>query len=400
MADSFRILAAAIAVLLSPTYFKAGTAPGQGVVPAARAGDEYRLVYPASCAATLKTFKSEAEEVRHSKFDDFVAQLNRAGAEGYRLTSFTYVNSGVPFGVVRRAGVAYEYAWLEMRDEAGWLRGPGGFEEKFAELSRRGFRLVDYALFDLYCNPLSPSYTNAGDPTAQTCASLYVFLLGREVGAVRPVRFAVVGSHEEKLGLPAAAEVKRRLSEGLFPRQVFSGYEIWFEDGDEGDPRWAAGAEVELVWYDRSWWARDIMKRVNEAAKRGYRVGLTKWGTALMYRQGDSAGFTYTWLRAKQKEFEKHLARLQASGAVYVTTYRDEDELVFERRLADDGKRREYRVLNFEFTFREEVGGRVRIALAPQGLEALSTLRGLSREGFAVRDAFYPKTPALILERQ
>jgi hypothetical protein len=388
MAVTFRIFAAVIVVLLSPAYLQAASAV-----------DEYRLVYPASCAGTLKTLKSEAAEVRRSKLDDFVAQLNKAGAEGYRLTSFTYVNSGVPFGVVRRAGVAYEYTWLEYPHEARWLRGAGGFKEKFAELARRGFRLVDYALFDLYCNPLSPDYTNPGDPTAVTCASLYVFLLGREVGVERPVRFAVVGAQDEP-AVSAAAEVKRKLSEGLFPRHIFPGYEIWFEDGVDGDAPWAADAEVELVWYERSLWGRDIMKRVNDAAKRGWRVGLTGWGTALMYRDGGTAGFSYTWVKAGKKDFEKQLARLQTRGAVYVTTYRDEDELVFERRLAGDGRRREYRMLRFEFTFREEGGGRVRIELAPRGLEALATLRVLSREGFAVRDAFYPKTPALILERR
>lgn len=398
MTNIFRILAAALIILLTPSYFGASSS-SRGSAVAARVEDEYRLVYPASCVATLKTINSEAEEVRRSKLDSFVAQLNKAGAEGYRLTSFAYVNSGVPVGVVKQAGAGYEYTWLEYRDQTGWLRGAGGFMERFAELARKGFGLVDYALFDLYCNPLSPDYTSPGDPTGQTCASEYVFLLGRQIGVEKPVRFAVVGSETEP-AVPAEVEVKRRLSEGLFPKHVFSGYEIWFEDNGAGDARWVGRPEVKLVWYEKSLWASDIMKRVNDAAKRGYRVGLTQWGTALMYRHGGAGGYSYVWVKAKKKDFEKQLARLQTQGAIYLMKYRNEDELVFERSLTGEGKRREYKVLKFEFKFEEDAGGKqVRIVLAPPGQEALGTMPGLLREGFAVRDVFYPKAPAVILER-
>jgi len=136
-------------------------------------------------------------------------------------------------------------------------------------------------------------------------------------------------------------------------------------------------------------------------AKRGYRIGLINWDTAVMYRNPGSASFNYVWVDAKKKSFEKQLARLQAKGAVYVTTYEEENKLIFERRLSDDGKRREYRVLKFEFRVDEDSGGnRVRIDLAARGKEALSALRDLVRDGFVVRDLFLSgKQVGAILER-
>jgi hypothetical protein len=356
---------------------------------AAPGESEYRLIFPASSVGTIRTFNSEDEAVRASKFDGFVEQLNKAGAEGYRLSSFVYAHSGLPVGVVRRATARYEYTWVAARYGYDWLEGAGGFKQKFASLSQKGFRLADYAHIELYCQPIGSENTSLGiEAVGRECASVNLFLLERELGVERPARFAVLG-WEKNPAMPAAAEFKRKLSEGLFPKHVFSGYDIWFEEGDGGDRRWEGGGEIELVWYDPSWWGSDTNRSVNKWAKRGYRVGLINWDTAVMYRNTGSTGFNYVWVDAKKKSFEKQLGRLQAKGAVYVATYEEEHKLIFERRLPDDGKRHEYRVLKFDFRFEEDGGGnRVRIALAAQGEEALRALRDLVREGFAVRDLF------------
>lgn len=368
---------------------------------AVHAGDEYRLIFPAASVGTAKTFNSEDEAVRSSKFDGFVEQLNRAGAEGYRLTSFVYAHSGLPVGVVRRAAARYEYTWLAFHNASSWLEGEGGFKQKFSSLSQKGFRLADYVHLELYCQPVSAENPGLGiEAMGRECAVVNLFLLERELGVEKPARFAVMG-WEKKPSVPAADEFKRKLSEGLVPKQVFSGYDIWFEEGEAGDVRWRSDAEIELVWYDPSWWGSDTNRSVNKMAKRGYRVGLINWDTAIMYRDRGSTGFNYYWVDAKKKSFERQLARLQAKGAVYISTYEEEHKLIFERRLSDDGKRRDYRVLKFEFRFGEDAGGnRFRIDLAAQGKEAMQSLHDLVRKGFAVRDLFLSdKQVGVILER-
>src|ERR1044072_312879 len=108
---------------------------------AAPVGSEYRLIFPTSCFGTAGLVESEDNKVRASKFDSFVEQLSRAGAEGYRLTSFAYAHSGLPVAVVRRGAARYEYTWLAYRDKYNWLEGAGGFKRQYAALSQRGFRL-------------------------------------------------------------------------------------------------------------------------------------------------------------------------------------------------------------------------------------------------------------------
>lgn len=365
------------------------------------AGGEYRLIFPASSVGAAMTVNSEDDAVRASKFDSFVEQLNKAGAEGYRLTSFVYAHSGLPVGIARRAAARYEYMWIALRYESGWLEGAGGFRQKFALLSQKGFRLADYVHLEISCGPVIQENMSLGiEAMGQECASVNVFLLERELGGESPTRFAVLG-WEEKPAVPAAVELRRKLLEGLFPKQVFAGYDIWFEEGGAGGGHRGGDAEIELVWYDASWWGKDINRSVNKMARRGYRVGLINWGTAVMYRDSGPGGFNYYWVDAKKKSFERQLARLQAKGAVYISTYEEEHKLIFERRLSDDGKRREYRVLKFEFRFEEDAGvNKLRIDLAAQGQESLSALRGLVREGYAVRDLFLSgKKVGAILER-
>lgn len=114
-------------------------APPDGAKPesALTAGREYRLVFPTSSAGTAKTVDSEDEPVRASKFDGFVEQLNKAGAEGYRLTSFVYAHSGLPVGLVRRAAARYEYMWVAFRYEYGWLEARKGSSRSSPPCRRR-----------------------------------------------------------------------------------------------------------------------------------------------------------------------------------------------------------------------------------------------------------------------
>lgn len=356
----------------------------------AASGVEYELIFPTRSVGTSKTFKSEDEAVRASKFDAFIEQLNKAGAEGYRLASFVYAQSGLPVGVVKRTATRYEYTWLAVQRGYYWFGVAEGSEQKFVSLSHRGFRLADYAHIEFDCVTFDPLAVPAiADPTGNSCSNVNVFLFEREVGVEKPARFAVLALGWLETQAPAVTELRRKLAEGLFPKLVFAGYDIWFDEEAGAIRPWSGYPEIELVRYESSWWGSDINTRVNKLAKGGYRIGLTNWDTVVMYRNPGSGGFNYHWVDAKKKSFEKGLARLQAKGAVYVTAYKDENKLIFERRLSDDGKRREYRVLKFEFAFAEDAGGnRGNIAITAQGKESLGVWRDLVEEGFTVRDLF------------
>jgi hypothetical protein len=390
----------------TPARHPPAESPGRQKVesnPDAGGTGEYRLVFPTSCEGTIKTLKSETDEARASKFRNFVERLNEVGAQGYRLTSFIYARSGLPVGVVKRSEVPYEYVWFEVENKYAWLEEAGGFAEKVAELSRQGFRLADYHFFDVSCGPTVPENTSLGiEATGETCLSEHLFLFEREKGDERPAPYAIVKEWSRDPAVTLQTEIKRRLAEGLSPQRAFAWNVIWLGQAQATDKRWADDPEVEIIWYRPTWRGRAITERkVNELAKQGYRVALTNWGMAVMYRRRDDTSFSYVWVDAKGKSFEKQLARLQSRGAVYLSTYEKEDKLVFEQRAADDGRRREYKVLKFEFQFEEGGTGqrKVRVDLAPSGKEALNTLDRLVKEGFAVRDLFYSDEVSVILER-
>ena len=146
-------------------------------------------------------------------------------------------------------------------------------------------------------------------------------------------------------------------------------------------------------------------------ALQGYRLALIHNQVAVMRRSRDTtAQVSYIWLDSlKKKTFERDLARLQDSGAIYRMTYPDgegaEYELIFEQPSVDAGKRREYKVLKVEFQETENFADqRMDIDLTPSSKETIKTLNSLVKEGFVVRDLFVSeyletKKASVLLER-
>lgn len=366
---------------------KTGPTTTRTPTPAPPGRGEYRLIFPAGYDVPVKPKGAGRDSSRDSKFDNFVERLNEAGAEGYRLISFVYDGSRLPVGLARRVGAGYEYKWLFTDSRSGGSHVTADFDKKYPELSEQGFRLADYARFENDCDYFN---TSEPGPLARECHDAYVFLFEREKGVARPARYAVAGLS----GSDAAflTEVKRVLADGLAPKHALPVYRLWFEPAGARDGRWSGGADVEVVSESAeagTWRRSTFKKKINELAQRGYRAAMLDWGLALMHRaRGDAAGYSYVWVKA-DGGLERRLAQLQAKGAVYLKTYKKEDQLVFEHRAANDGRRREYKAMKFKFgTADDASGAHVRVELAPPSKETLRALERFVGEGFAVRDLF------------
>lgn len=362
-------------------------------------GDGYRLIFPASFeGARLLVGEEAAERARTSEMNSFIEQLNEAGAQGYKLITAVY--AGIPVAVVRLDEVQYEYAWFGTGSSL--FEPLDSFTSIYGRLSKLGFRLRMRALVERSCRPLDPENHLAGE----YCAFSHLFLLAREKGAGEPGQYRIVGTAPGWGANPAlelTAKVEDKLAQGFYPTHVLSKSEILLEQPAEGGGLPPDRPDVRVV---NSSWRRDVQKKVNELAKQGYRLALTNNGLAVMYRRGGgTAPCKYVWLRATDRDFEKKLAGLQQSGAVYRMTYPNEDgreaRLIFEQDLSPGSRRREYRVLKFALDFVENAAEKkVYIDLTPSGKEAMRTLNRLVQEGFTVRDLFYSGERAVILERQ
>lgn len=336
---------------------------------------------------------------RRAKFDNFIGRLNEAGSQGYKLKS---VVANDPFvALVKLDETRYEYEWFETDSRMAFYAG--GFEEKYKELSERGFRLADHSLLSRNCEDIDPD----NSVTGEVCEYKHLFLVERQKGAGRPGHFERVSSAPVRGSKPAAeltAQVKERLAEGFYPTSLFSAFEVLVEQPPKGDERPVEGPELQVVRASSFWELDNLEEKVNERARQGYRLTLVNNRIALMYRPAEAATpATYVWVNAKDKGFEKRLARLQESGAVYRLTYADDEgdetRLIFEQG-AGDGRRREYKVLTFEFKIVENAAAmKVHVELAPPGKEALKALDRLVKEGFSVRDLFYSNNVSVILER-
>lgn len=367
--------------------------------------DKYKLVFPVGYERkfffTGKKEKVDEVATRHAYFDSFVEQLNEAGAQGYRLIS----SVDGSMAVVQLDKVQYEYAWFETISSSFFAKD--GFAGQYAPMAKKGFRLADHALFYAFCEASEDSFT-------ETCEYKEFFLLEREKGVEEAREHSLVYAvprRGSKPGVELTDAVKKKVAAGFYPISLLSKYEILVEQTGE---HMSGKQDVEIARASSFWGKDNAPKRINELAKQGYRLALANREIAVMYRHDDNATpVSYIWLevgkrdlmlRRKKRNFEKELAKLLESGAVYRTTYPnsmgDENELIFELGGAADGKRREYKILRFETeSVGNEADKKVVFDLTPASKEALKEFHRLVKEGFVVRDLFMADEPHVILER-
>lgn len=368
---------------------------------AAAGADEYKLVFTTSYAGkrfyrTDKERKELALATR-SELDNFLAELNKVGAQGYKLTSAIY--RGFPVGLARLDEAEYEYTGFDTTTKVFF--GVGAFEERYAQLARQGFRLADHFFIDSYCEYADPDNSALG----QNCEYTRRFLFEREKEGGKPGHYALAASAPGRRDKPSdelSSLINKGLSEGFYPTILLNSFVVLLEQPAQADERPTDRPEVQVV---RASGLDGLSKQINELAKQGYRLALTDNGIALMVKRVETATpVKYVWLKAQDKNFDKQLALLQAGGAVYRMIGTDdageENSLVFEQGPTAEGRRREYRVLKFDFQFAENAAeGKMYISLARPSQETMKVLNGLVKEGFTVRDLFVAKEVGVILER-
>ena len=182
--------------------------------------EKYRLVFTTHFRGSF-SYRSDDELVlaRRSAFDNFAENLNRAGAQGYRLLTSL---RGDP-AVVALDAEQFEYAWTETASRVAHLKP--GFAGTHSQLAKKGFRLAAHALIYGYCDPLSGR-----------CDYRDFFLFERRKGVETPREHTSVDTER---GAPRVkgqndqealtAAVRAKLAEGFYPASLLSKFEILLE---------------------------------------------------------------------------------------------------------------------------------------------------------------------------
>ena len=394
---SFSVSAQSRKVFPQPTPTPQTASPSRANVKPRIVSDQYKFV-----------FSIDAD------FSGFVEQLNKAGEQGYRLKSAIYGWQrlsgryyGVPVAILQLDEGEYEYAWFETTSKL-FFAIPG-FEQKFAEQAKRGFRVIDHFVNGSSCEDSDPDSMIQ----IQNCETSYVFLLQREKGVDRPQPFILAETYprsKRNMGEALTSQIREKLPDGFYPTEVLSSYQILLAHTTEKDHLETDTPDVQVV---TSSFLNDVKKEINELGQQGFQLALIREEAAVMYRHRDKRNpFTYDWLNAKNKNFEKELAKLQESGAAYRMIYRDTkggNQLVFERGTADDPEHHEYKRLKLNFqiidplALKHGANGKAWLDLTPASKETVKLINTLVKEGFVVRDLFVSATVSedvsVLLER-
>ena len=368
--------------------------------------DKYKLVFapgystaePPAPAGVDKRLVRLFRQPSYPAFDSFMAELNKVGEQGYRLVSSVQGR----LAILKSDEAQYQYvSFVTVSDGED---SKVGFLGRYTQLAKLGYRLVSHSLYYKYCD--SADFENA--KFYETCEYKDFFLTEKGMGVERPGSPRMVFSVARGLffgrDLPPHADVmttglREVMSSSYLPTAALSRFEILVEQPANEAERTAARPEVRVLRSSSFWGSDNVRGKINEAAQQGFRLALIENGIAVMYRQEETPA-TYVWVEADNKRTEERLAKLQASGAIYRMIYPDslgrESIFVFEQKQADDGRRREYKLLRLELQSEEDrVEKKVRTDLSPSSKETMKEFDRLVKEGFVVRDLFisgYPKS--------
>jgi hypothetical protein len=286
-------------------------------------------------------------------------------------------------------------------------------KDSFEESSKRGFHFAAHFEIVTYCRDTNGD----GDShTADACNTVDVVVMERKKGGDKPGQYGLIyptGRWPSPLENWLADQVKQKLANGFQPTHLIANYGIMVEKNDQ---RSTEKADVQVVPPSKYWTADHSKSRINNLAKSGYRLAMLNSRIALMYKDHETTTpVTYLWLhtttqrnwrieKRRRKDLEEQLATLQAAGAVYRTTYVDNQEyskLVFEQNALSNQRRNEYKVFTFDFEFHEDMPvSNVSVDLAPTSKEQLKIINSLAKNGFVVRDLFIAGGYNILLERE
>lgn len=332
--------------------------------------DEYKLAFG-------KGYELKRERDREQQWEKYTAgfidELNRIGAQGYRVVS---IASSPRLAVLKRTDQQYEYSIIQISNHKRIADGDAQFGPKYKEWAEKGFRVADYTVFYDWCWP--GEWKENGNWEPVDCTYRSEALLERQKNAEAPhgfeIVFAPLSLSREKIEIGLEERLSNLRKRKLYPTHMLTRFQLLTQSPlgavDFIDDEY----ETEIV-------SSDVQKRINELAQRGYRLLLRplSFQAAIMHRKkGTTAPASYVWVN--EKKLERELPELQQRGLIYRMSYGcavgtlSAPHMIFEQPSERDGKQREYKSVGIDTNL---------------DVTAITAeLNRLAKEGFAVRDFF------------
>ncbi len=375
---------------------------GQPAQNSARA-DEYKLVF----SPHILWVRASAGEAAYrqsvvANLDETVEQMNRAGAQGYRLVAAVRQKM---VSLMRLDEGQYEYRHFVILNN--FTRWRVDFNAQHEKLTRQGFRFVSFYSQDRTCEIFNPQVT-----AAEECEFTNVFFYEREKGVRQPNKQLLVTTNDSA-DKPMDAEltelVNEKLSANIYPVGILSRSEMLLEQVADKDELVSDKPEVQVI--EGTGAGDAVLKRINALAQHGFRVWLAKNNLVVMYRRAAAAApLRYEWLEAKKKNFGKELVKLALQGAQHRAFYTSDKDawkgwLLFEVPQVADSKRREYKVLQFDFDYTiKDAEGKTYVEFSAKDKETLGAMNKLVKEGYEARELFHSDCgeciTSVLLERE
>ena len=347
--------------------------------------DKFKFVFAKSVKG--KATSSDLAEYKRNItacLDSLVEEMNRAGADGYRLVSAARIGF---VALMKLDEGQYQYRHFEIINN--FTRWRADFNQEHEELTRDGFRFVDF--FSIYTT------REVFNPQVSTKAEdefTNLFLYEKERGRRRANKQLLVTAGRnagEQASAELSARIGEKFAEGFYPISVLSPFEILLEQVADKNDLLDDQPEVQIIDEAQ---AGNIKRKVNALAKQGYRIGLVNNGIFVMYRRRHTSlpPVSYDWLQPHKKGFEKELAQVQAQGAIYRAVYVSlsddfRNKLIFEVPQIGVNPPREYRIIKFDFDYTEnEAENKTYYELTAASKEKWRTMERLIEEGFEMRD--------------
>lgn len=364
------------------------------VYPTSYVGKCYReKKYPGRCS----TFGEAAALQRaRSSIENFIGQVNKFGEQNYRLDTVYW--GSYPVGFVKSAGKQYEYAWLE--SDSRFFSDKTGFDKEIKKFADRGFRIIEYKKLSRMCS-YSSVYNTMESEQNQACSYVDAFLFEKEKSATDFPRQMLIrgdGGWSGTAGEKLTKQVNEKLSEGFFPVAAAPDFELLLEHSSEQAEFLAEKPELLVIESGKK-------KKINKLVKQGFRLELINDAMALMIRRkANTVPVSYVYLKTKNKNFAAEFAALTAKGAVYHTGIRNDyagiETLVLEQSMEMPIRRREYKMLELDFTDVEKpVENRIETQLKLSAIESLKAVDELVKQGYKIREIFYLDKMTMLLER-
>ena len=362
--------------------------------------EKYKLIYLTESGAKSSYSMEEKAELQRARklvFKKFSDDLNKNGEKNYKVIA------ALPMHLVAIAKLdeaRYEYDLFELESSLFFIKA--GLWERVKNFSSEGFRIIDHNQLDSVCEFDDPENAAMGE----SCEYTDRFLVERVKENKKPVEQILINIFPA-WGVKPSFELEKQIAdkmvEGFYPSLVLSKFEVLLDKAADETEISDEQPDVQIVRSS----LKDVKVKINELAKKGYRLAMTQFGIGILYRNRETAQspVKYIWVNTKKKNFEKDITKLQEQGAVYKMTYPsqrgDENTLIFESKLEGNGERREYKILKIRFDRKlNSEKTKEYVELSESSKKVIKTMNKLVAEGFEVKDLFYSDEVSIILERR